>query len=86
MVDVSEASGARPIPGFRITWRGAYPIPIDGLRLPALIGAPIDHILTSPGIGVANVETHDLPGSVHSTLAATLQIPSAACGALTARP
>ncbi len=72
----------RTAPGLRITWRGSYPNPFFGRGIPAALGNQIDHLLVSRGIGVRDIETFPLPGSVHEGVRATLDIPSAECGPL----
>ena len=70
---VGELTRARRIPGYRVTWYGAYPT-IFG-RLPALLGQAIDHVLVSPGIGVADIRRVVIPGSDHLGVWADLRIP-----------
>lgn len=83
---LEREAGVTVAPGYRTTWRGVYPNPLLRRRIPSIIGNQIDHVLTSPGIGVREVSTFPLPGSVHEGLRAVLEIPSAACGALPATP
>lgn len=82
MARFEDLMDVRTTPGFRITWRGRYPNPFLRRRIPALIGNQIDHLLLSPGIGVREIETFPLPGSVHEGVRATLDIPSIECGPL----
>lgn len=60
-VDAADATGA----GLEPTW------PL-GRTLPPL---PIDHVLADERIAVLEYATHDLPGSDHATLTATLRLP-----------
>ncbi|MEM1300564.1 MAG: endonuclease/exonuclease/phosphatase family protein [Pseudomonadota bacterium] len=73
MHQVAELSETQRVPGYRITWAGAYPSFAGDI--PAPIGQPIDHILVSPDMGVQSVETLDIPGSDHLAVKATLLIP-----------
>lgn len=73
MQRVSEISGTRLMPGYRITWAGSYPSLVGDI--PALIGQPIDHILASPQVGLGAIETFDIPGSDHRAVKATLLLP-----------
>jgi endonuclease/exonuclease/phosphatase family metal-dependent hydrolase len=61
-VDVGVASGSRLIP----TW------PMDGLPLPGIV---IDHIVTNPEITGAAYAVHQVPGTDHAAVVATLGIP-----------
>lgn len=70
---IEDLSGTERLPGYRVTWRGVYPTLFGDLRAP--LGQPIDHILTSPGIGVSEVRTVNIPGSDHLGLMATLWLP-----------
>ena len=69
----AEASGTRPLGGWRRTWAGGYPTPIG--EIPAPLGHQIDHLLVSPGIGVAMLRAVGLPGSDHRGLVARLSLP-----------
>jgi len=69
----AESSGTRPLGGWRRTWVGTYPTPIG--EIPAPVGHQIDHLLVSPGIGVAILGTVGLPGSDHRGLVARLTLP-----------
>lgn len=77
---VEAATGARRIPGYRVTWRGHYPSPLGPIWSP--IGQPIDHILVPPGIGVADIRTVEIPGSDHLAVRAVLQVPKRALSGL----
>ncbi|MCI4665487.1 MAG: endonuclease/exonuclease/phosphatase family protein [Neomegalonema sp.] len=78
--EIERKAGVRIVGGLRRTWRGVYPNPILGPDVPALIGAQIDHVFLSPGLGVRRIETFDLPGSVHWGVRAVIQVPSRAAG------
>jgi endonuclease/exonuclease/phosphatase (EEP) superfamily protein YafD len=69
----AEVTGARVLGGYRVTWKGSYPTPL-GL-VPEPWGHQIDQILLSPGIGVAAVETLDLPGSDHLGVLVRVSLP-----------
>lgn len=73
----AETTGTSPLGGWRVTWRGRYPFGI-----PALVGQQIDHLLTSPGIGVRGLRTVPLPGSDHFGLIAELVVPPGGTGDL----
>lgn len=73
LAQIQSISGTRRPPGYRITWRGAYPSPLGAIRAP--IGQPIDHILASPDVGIGEVRTLEMPGSDHLALRATLWVP-----------
>ncbi len=76
-----EARGAVEIaPGLRRTWKRVYPNPFFGPDIPEPIGNQIDHVFLSPGLGVASVETFDLPGSPHWGVTAVVQIPADPAG------
>jgi len=68
----AAATGTRILGGYRITWRGDYKTPLG--PVPAPVGHQIDQILVGPGIGVASVETVDLPGSDHRGVLVQLRI------------
>lgn len=70
---IERLTGARRVPGYRVTWDGHYPTPLGGV--PALIGQPIDHILVSPKVGVEDIATFDIPGSDHQAVRAVLRLP-----------
>jgi endonuclease/exonuclease/phosphatase (EEP) superfamily protein YafD len=53
--------------GLRPTWPSWSPLPIS----------PVDHVLVSPGLGVAGADTLAIAGSNHRALIATLVIPRA---------
>jgi endonuclease/exonuclease/phosphatase (EEP) superfamily protein YafD len=53
--------------GLRPTWPSWSPLPI----------APVDHVLTSPGLGVAGADTTNIAGSTHRALIVTLILPRA---------
>lgn len=83
MTIAQESVGAAIAPGFRLTWHGRYPNPFDrkkGWKPPSVIGNQIDHVLVSPQIGVKEIRTFDLPGSVHRGVFARLQLSSGAPG------
>ncbi|VXB19510.1 Endonuclease [Arthrobacter sp. 9V] len=63
LVDVGTASGAR----FSPTW------PMEGLPLPGIV---LDHMVTSPGIGSSDYSVHQIPGSDHAAIMATLIVPA----------
>ena len=69
-----EASGARMPGGYRITWRGVYPTPLGDIPDP--LGLQIDHVLTSPEIGLTRIEAVPVPGSDHLGLLVTLSVPA----------
>jgi len=54
--------------GLRPTWPSWSPLPI----------APVDHVLASPGLGVAGADTTNIAGSTHRALIVTLILPRAA--------
>lgn len=68
-----ELTGTRLVGGVARTWRGGYPTPLG--TLPEPFGLPIDHVLVSDGIGVADTRTVDLPGSDHEAVRAVLYLP-----------
>ena len=70
---IEQLTATRRIPGHRVTWVGSYPSPLG--PLPAPIGHAIDHILVTPGISVASIETVAIPGSDHRAVRAVLSIP-----------
>ena len=53
--------------GLRPTWPSWSPVPI----------APVDHVLASPGLGVAGADTTNIAGSTHRALIVTLILPHA---------
>lgn len=55
--------------GLRSTWRG--------LRAMAFVRLTIDHILVPPGVAITDYGVHDLPGSDHRAVTATLAFPAA---------
>ncbi|AXJ11752.1 endonuclease [Arthrobacter sp. PM3] len=63
LADVGVAAGSRLIP----TW------PMDGLPLP---GITIDHIVTSTEIQGSAYAVHQVPGTDHAAVVATLSIPA----------
>ncbi|MGR0160080.1 endonuclease/exonuclease/phosphatase family protein [Paenarthrobacter nitroguajacolicus] len=64
LVDVGMASaGGR----FSPTW------PMEGPPLPGIV---LDHLVTSPGIGSSDYSVHQVPGSDHAAMMATLVIPT----------
>ena len=68
----AEVTGTDVLGGTRVTWKGSYRTPFG--PLPEPWGHQIDQILLSEGIGVASVETLDLPGSDHLGLLLRLRI------------
>lgn len=83
-VALAERSvGAAIVPGFRLTWHGRYPSPLDrrkGWKPPSIIGNQIDHVLTSQQFGVKEIHTFALPGSVHNGVFARLQLSNGEVG------
>jgi endonuclease/exonuclease/phosphatase (EEP) superfamily protein YafD len=51
--------------GLRPTWPSWSPVPIT----------PVDHVLASPGLGVAGADTANIAGSSHRALIVTLVLP-----------
>lgn len=78
VAEIERDAGVRMTPGFLRTWRGVYPNPFFGWRIPALYGAQIDHVLTSAAFGVRAADVFDVPGSVHWGVVADLDAPTAA--------
>lgn len=70
---VEALTGTRRIPGFRVTWHGAYPSPIG--PIPAMMGHAIDHVLLSPGMTADGVQVVEIPGSDHRALRAQVRLP-----------
>ncbi|SDZ78930.1 Uncharacterized conserved protein YafD, endonuclease/exonuclease/phosphatase (EEP) superfamily [Rubrimonas cliftonensis] len=70
---VAEQLGVAPVGGLRMTWRSK----LAGLLGPLgpLMSLPLDHALVSPGIGVEEVRSFELPGSDHRGLLLRLQAP-----------
>ena len=66
----AEMTGTVPAGGYRVTWRGRYP-----LGIPAPVGHQIDHLLAAPEIGIASLKTFEIPGSDHRGLLAELIVP-----------
>ncbi len=66
-------TGTRRVGGVTRTWRGHYPTPFG--EFPEPFGLPIDQLLVSAGIGVAAIDTVDIPGSDHDGLRAVLRVP-----------
>ncbi len=64
LVDVGAASGSRLVP----TW------PMEGPTLP---GITIDHLVTSPDVGSTGYQVHQVPGTDHAAVMATLAVPAA---------
>lgn len=79
---IETLTGTRRIPGFRVTWHGAYPSPIG--PIPAMMGHAIDHVLLSPGIAANGVHVVEIPGSDHNALGALVRLPPAWHGGLAA--
>ena len=79
---VEKATGTRRIPGYRVTWQGAYPSPIG--PIPALMGHAIDHVLLSPGMTADGIHVVEIPGSDHYALGARVRLPAAWQGGLAA--
>ena len=71
---IERLTGTRRIPGFRVTWHGAYPSPIG--PIPALMGHAIDHVLLSPGMSADGVQVVEIPGSDHHALGAKIRLPA----------
>lgn len=71
---VENLTDTRRIPGYRVTWHGAYPSPLG--RIPSLMGHAIDHVLLSPGMTADGVRVIRIPGSDHSALGALVRLPS----------
>ncbi|WP_159702830.1 endonuclease/exonuclease/phosphatase family protein [Arthrobacter sp. 18067] len=63
LVDVGTASNGR----FSATW------PMEGPPLPGIV---IDHMVTTPRISSSNYSVHQVPGSDHAAIMATLVIPA----------
>lgn len=63
LVDVGTASGGR----FSPTW------PMEGPPLPGIV---IDHMVTSPRISSSGYAVHQVSGSDHAAIVATLVIPA----------
>lgn len=76
---IAREGGVEITLGFRITWRGRLQVPLIGRSVPTLLGAQIDHVLVSNGIGFRSVTTFPLPGSVHEGVLAELEVPGAGC-------
>ncbi|MEM9139125.1 MAG: endonuclease/exonuclease/phosphatase family protein [Pseudomonadota bacterium] len=70
---VESLTGARRVPGYRITWTGQYPTPFG--PVPAPLGQPIDHILVTEGVGIETIATFEIPGSDHLAVRAVLRLP-----------
>jgi endonuclease/exonuclease/phosphatase family metal-dependent hydrolase len=64
LVDVGTASGSRLVP----TW------PMEGPLLP---GITIDHLVTTPRLGISGYEVHRVQGTDHAAVLATLEVPAA---------
>ena len=71
--EVEKLTGTRRIPGYRVTWRGAYPSPFG--EIPSVMGHAIDHVLLSPGMGARNIEVVSIPGSDHRAIGVTVTLP-----------
>jgi len=67
VLDISETALAR---GVRLSWDGQYRSPFGTLNFP--VGLPIDHVLASPEIGFAAMQTVEIPGSDHQGVWAEL--------------
>ncbi|TVU61645.1 endonuclease/exonuclease/phosphatase family protein [Paenarthrobacter nitroguajacolicus] len=63
LVDVGTVSGGR----FSPTW------PMEGLPLPGIV---IDHMVTTPRISSGDYSVHQVPGSDHAAIVASLVIPA----------
>lgn len=72
---IEDLTGTKRIGGYRPTWFGIYPNEFGRLR--ALLGQPIDHVLTSETVGVVSIETVTIPGSDHKGIMADLLVPAA---------
>lgn len=70
---VETLTGTRRIPGYRVTWNGAYPSPVGSI--PALMGHAIDHVLLSPGMTAGTIRVVEIPGSDHHALGAQIRLP-----------
>ena len=81
---IERLTGTRRIGGVIRTWNGSYPTPLGAIQEP--FGLPIDHILVSPGVGVAGIGTVEIPGSDHSGVRAMLRIPDGAGSSAPGRP
>lgn len=81
---VEALTGTEAVRGIGRTWHGVYPVPL--VPLPEPIGLPLDHILVSPGIGVAAAGTVPIPGSDHSGVRATLRLPMASAPSAAGAP
>ena len=75
LVRAQALTGTTRIPGYRVSWRGAYPSPFGDV--PAVLGHAIDHILLSPELGVQRTMVLDIPGSDHDAVGAVVRLPSA---------
>ncbi len=70
---VQLLTGTGRVPGYRVTWRGAYPSPLG--QVPAFLGHAIDHVLVSPDIKIKRVILLDIPGSDHDAVGAFIRLP-----------
>ena len=75
LVRAQALTGTLRIPGYRVSWHGAYPSPFG--EVPSLLGQAIDHILLSPGLGVERTMVLDIPGSDHDAVGAVVRLPAA---------
>ena len=75
LVQAQALTGTLRIPGYRVSWRGAYPSPFGDV--PAILGQAIDHILLSPDLGVERTMVVDIPGSDHDAVGAVIRVPNA---------
>lgn len=82
VAEAAARSGTVPAAGFRVTWRGRYPL----IGIGAPLGHQIDHLLASPGVGIAGLETVSIPGSDHLGLLARLVVPAGTAPAATPLP
>lgn len=69
-------AGAAPAGGLLGTWRGMAPGALPAALAVLPFGAPLDHILISPGVGLRALETAPIAGSDHLALRATLFLPT----------
>ena len=68
-----ELTGTERVPGYRVTWQGAYPSPAG--PVPSVLGHAIDHILLSPGLRTEAVAVVDIPGADHDAVRAIVRLP-----------
>jgi len=87
---VEANTGLSMTNGYRRTWLGGYPNPLNfaltgslyGKEIPSVLGHHIDHVLLSPDIGIDAVEVIPLPGSDHRAVWSRVKIPLRPTGPL----